>query len=282
MRILKPVKIDEFDFSNYGRVFPLGGADDISFTPKGTMLWPYKMGMTHSGAGTYLSRSMERHVSTEEILFAGDSPLVLALCADDPYAPPKAENLIAVEFDPGTVIILNRGIWHDACRGCDGRDTYYYFMALNNGEASELKWTDIAGGPVNIDIRCAQTEYAPGKCPPASDFTAGSMLLHDLRSDDGIQNDMWECWQTDRPYPDYMGVIGFGRVPDMGVIERTASAAEHEVLLSASGVIKVVLADDGTSAELARGCCAVIPPAAGYRIEGRPGECFYLIVKADN
>ncbi len=42
---------------------------------------------------------------------------------------------------------MNRGVWHDACRGLTG-PTPYYWMAICGLGADP--WIDIEGGPVEV------------------------------------------------------------------------------------------------------------------------------------
>jgi ureidoglycolate lyase len=43
--------------------------------------------------------------------------------------------------------VINRGIWHDACRGLD-RETHYYFLSLETDEPAVFQPLD--GGAVTV------------------------------------------------------------------------------------------------------------------------------------
>lgn len=155
---ITPCPIGQMDFSPYGMHYPLSpfvsGQFDSSLhscTSIPVMVQPMRLGLTSCGGGTFLCRQMERHISTQELLFAGDKPLVLVVANSDPFGKPQAQDLVAVSIGHGDLVVLHPGIWHDACRCLQG-ETVYYFMANNDGSPQEVQWIPIAPQPVEIWI----------------------------------------------------------------------------------------------------------------------------------
>ena len=84
MAVCKPIPIKTFDFSPYGRYWDLrrercvkAETYEAYMTVDPPMERPLRFGMTVcENGGTFPVDTMERHLSTEEILFAGDKPIV--------------------------------------------------------------------------------------------------------------------------------------------------------------------------------------------------------------
>jgi len=158
MRSIHPIPIEKFDFSPYGQYYNF--RSNISLQQKGihsvaskepVMLQPMRLGITVCGGGTFVCRSMERHISTQELLFPGNSSLVLAVANSDPEGFPQEDDIAAIIFQSGDLIVLSPGIWHDACRALEG-ETMYYFMANNDGSPRETEWISVSPGPVLIQM----------------------------------------------------------------------------------------------------------------------------------
>lgn len=111
---------------------------------------PLKLGLTFSFGGNLTCSEMERHNSTEEYLFCGEREMLLAVSNSPTDKPPAARDIRAFVLPPGTVVCLNPGIWHAACRH-PHKDTYYYFMAHNNGQSDETRWFPVVPEPVSIE-----------------------------------------------------------------------------------------------------------------------------------
>ena len=58
-----------------------------------------------------------------------------------------AEDVRAFIIEPGEILVINKGIWHDACRAFDA-PTFYYFLSLETDEPAVFQPLD--GGPVEI------------------------------------------------------------------------------------------------------------------------------------
>lgn len=146
-------------FSPFGRVFDLSGspAEGVkamsgdgwtdSFTLRPLIDGQGHLGMTQGPAAPWPCRSMERHPRTEEALFCASAAIVLAVAPAGDAPAPQAEELAAFVIRPGQVAVMNRGVWHDACRGLEG-PTPYYWMAIC-GLGSD-PWVPVAGGPVEV------------------------------------------------------------------------------------------------------------------------------------
>ena len=86
--------------------------------------------MTMVKAMPFTVDTMERHSKTTELIVCGDRPLVLAVADSDPQGHAKAQDIKAFIVSPGELVVMDRGIWHDACRCADGDSCYYYFLPL--------------------------------------------------------------------------------------------------------------------------------------------------------
>lgn len=94
--------------------------------------------------------AMERHPHTREALFCAAAPVVLAVAAGAGDRP-LGSAVEAFLIEPGDVVVLDEGIWHDACHGLT-EPTYYYWHATElDGVANE--WIALDGGPVTVEHR---------------------------------------------------------------------------------------------------------------------------------
>ena len=159
----KIVSIKDADFTPYGRYFDLR-KERVTVTDKYEAYMsvdppverPLRFGITVCENGDEFNvDSMERHMSTEEVLFAGAKPIVLSLAASDPMAAPKAEDVVSFLMEPGDLVVLNRGIWHDACHAMEDK-TMYYFLSYSNGDPSETAWIDVVPEPVTVNRKEVQ------------------------------------------------------------------------------------------------------------------------------
>ena len=155
----KVISIKEADFTPYGRYFNLKKERcviteryEAYMTVDPPVTRPLKFGITECSNGQVFSvDSMERHLSTEEVLFTGDRPIILSLADSDPQGEPAAEDVVSFLMEPGDLVVLKKGIWHDACHSAGGR-ARYYFLANNNGDPDEITWHDVVPGQVDIDL----------------------------------------------------------------------------------------------------------------------------------
>jgi len=161
---IEAVNVLESDFSPYGRVYDMkssqasadaatrtihsegpGWADTYTANP--LISSNGSLGYTLGSACPFHSATMERHLLTEEALFCAADPIVLAVAAPTEEEYPSAENVRAFVIEPGTVVVLGKGTWHDACHGV-AREARYYWMATCGLGASP--WVDVKGGPVLV------------------------------------------------------------------------------------------------------------------------------------
>jgi ureidoglycolate lyase len=96
---------------------------------------------------------MERHLLTEEALFCAADPIVLAVAAPTEEDHPTAASIRAFVITPGTVVVLHKGTWHDACHGLDGEARYYWMATCGLGNSP---WVDVKGGPVLVTAPAAE------------------------------------------------------------------------------------------------------------------------------
>lgn len=111
-----------------------------------------RLGITTCKAGDFTSYSMERHFLTEEAQFCGDCAMVLTVANSNPEDHPREEDVRAFILKPGDVVVLDKGIWHDANHSVD-HDTAYYFLAQNSTDPRETEWVDVLPEPVHVKIQ---------------------------------------------------------------------------------------------------------------------------------
>jgi ureidoglycolate lyase len=153
------------DFSPFGRVYQMT-QDDPSAAPTTSLIrssgpgWSDaytsapllstngSLGFTRGSASPFVTSRMERHLLSEEALFCAADPIVLAVAAPTIGDRPSAASIQAFVITPGTVVVLNKGTWHDACHGID-KEAYYYWMATC-GTGGTSPWVEVDGGPVRV------------------------------------------------------------------------------------------------------------------------------------
>lgn len=156
---IRPRRLADVDFSVFGthtRLAPGGGEvvraagdgwDDVS-TPRPVLRAPAHLGMTTGAPLPRVVRRMERHLCTEEALLCLDGPMVLPVAPGGDAPAPSAVDVTAVLIEPGDLVVLAPGTWHDACHGLDGPVRYYWLATTILGD--EPVWVDIAGGGVEV------------------------------------------------------------------------------------------------------------------------------------
>ena len=162
MRKIKAVPVTKENFAPFGRYFnffdiPARESEDFTAYTSVAELTdePMNLGITVCrGADQFTSVSMERHMLTEEPQFGGDGEMVLTVADSDPDRYPEAGDVKAFIMKPGDVVVLAKGIWHDANHGTkEGHDVLYYFMATNKEPDNfrEIEWVKISPEPVLVE-----------------------------------------------------------------------------------------------------------------------------------
>lgn len=108
------------------------------------------LGMTSVPGAPFISTTMERHANVQEALLPASDAIVLAVAQDSGAAAPDIADVQAFLIPPGMAVVLDRGVWHDACRGAEGPTTYYWLSSCN--DAGSSPWTPISGGTVHIRV----------------------------------------------------------------------------------------------------------------------------------
>ena len=119
-------------------------------TPDVTMDDEAHFGFVKVGGMPFEVDSMERHTKTTELMMSGDKPFVVALANSAPDGEPLAEDIRAFIVQPGEYIVIDRGIWHDACRSAQGDGCYYYFLSLETDEKAVFR--AVQGGMVSVEL----------------------------------------------------------------------------------------------------------------------------------
>lgn len=156
---IKAIPIGEFDFSPYGTYYNLTeDAGQVSHTK--TPVYEDHMtkaplidtlghlGYTIGGPAPCEVRSMEKHSHTQEAIFCMADPVVLCVAVSRGGEPPRAEDVRAVVLAPGDAVVMDREIWHDACRGL-GKSAGYYYLAKAGDTPAD--WLPVSGGPVTVE-----------------------------------------------------------------------------------------------------------------------------------
>ena len=148
-------------FARFGTVYNLAGGSDEKvvwtvgngwsdgFTRKPLIGGNGHLGMTSGGAAPWHCAEMERHLGTEEAIFCADAPVVLAVAPASPASAPRRDQIEAFIISPGQAVVMNRGVWHDACRGLT-QPTASFWMALCGLGASP--WVPVEGGSLLVTV----------------------------------------------------------------------------------------------------------------------------------
>lgn len=155
----RPTPITEENFAPFGNYWNLCTQPKVRaskyeeyLTTDEPVYQPMRFGMTMCENGNrFAVRSMERHNTTEEVLFAADKPIVLSVAGSDPAGDPLAEDVRSFLLKPGDAVRMNKGIWHDACHAAKG-EAFYYFMAHGTGQGDEIVWHDVQGPMVEVEL----------------------------------------------------------------------------------------------------------------------------------
>ncbi|MBD9523379.1 ureidoglycolate lyase [Ensifer sp. ENS02] len=153
----RPVTPD--NFSRYGRVYDLTGDTDgkvvwtagdgwnDGFTKTPLIDGRGHLGFTRGGQAPWDCRAMERHPLTEEAIFCLAEPVVLAVAPASDGEAPDRDEIEAFVVAPGQAVVMDRNVWHDACRGVSGPAPYYWMAVCGLGESP---WVAVSGGPIKV------------------------------------------------------------------------------------------------------------------------------------
>ena len=228
MTTIIPICVTKENFSPYGQLFSMSGHDN-----QVPLSRPLRLGLTFSTGGSFVCSHMERHKSTEEILFPGEEAMILAVSNDSPDGLLLSEHIRAFIIPPGFGVSLNPGIWHDACH-CLSKDACYYFMAHNNGEPDETRWFPISGEPVTVYAPEAFPVSKNMSAPIGPDFSHGASIFKENRAgaketcfnnskvsakqiifqnNEACIGNSWKCWMTNDDCLDTPGVLRLHTLP---------------------------------------------------------------------
>jgi hypothetical protein len=54
-------------------------------------------------------------------------------------------------MEPGDLVVLKPGVWHDACHAAD-KHAMYFFLSYSNGDPSETAWIAVSPAPVRVRL----------------------------------------------------------------------------------------------------------------------------------
>ncbi|MGW4097739.1 MULTISPECIES: ureidoglycolate lyase [unclassified Mycobacterium] len=134
------------DSDDVGRGAGIGWSD--VHTRSELTLGSAQLGMTSCAQGPWECKQMERHRTTTEVLVCTNAPIVLAVAPPTQGPAPMAAQVEAFTLERGDVVILEPGVWHDACRGRDSATSYLWIAG--RVPESDAAWVDLLDGPVVI------------------------------------------------------------------------------------------------------------------------------------
>ena len=150
MRKIKAVPVTKENFAPFGRYFnffdiPARESEDFTAYTSIAELTDEPMNL-----GITVCRGADQF----KPVFCGDGEMVLTVADSDPDRYPEAGDVKAFIMKPGDVVVLAKGIWHDANHGTkEGHDVLYYFMATNKEPDNfrEIEWVKISPEPVLVE-----------------------------------------------------------------------------------------------------------------------------------
>lgn len=293
---VEPISIKDFDFTPYGRYWNLrkerGTKTDkyeAYMTIDPPVERPLRFGMTIcKNEKMFLVDSMERHMSTEEVLFVGDKPIILSVAKSDPNREPETEDVVSLLMEPGDLVVMKKGIWHDACHAVDD-DAMYYFLSYNNGDPQETTWVNVMPEPVTVTAASLKSETVSGLSGAAESEMSekgnvvkaihatnenfakfGTVIC--LKETECFEGDGWKCWLSEdvcMDQPAHFGITYVNTYPPYRVesMERHTKTKELMVCGEKSPVV-VALADSDPSGH------ARAEDVQGFYIE--PGEALVI------
>lgn len=156
--IVRAVRADNKDFEKYGRIIRLTDYEEFADNAQGWRCWiteefcmnqPARIGMGFSKEGApYTVSSMKRHSGTKKIFVCGDGPAIVAV-ADTNADAASSSDIRAFIIKPGDLLVINEGIWYDACHGVSGPSSYY-FVSLETDEL-DMGYIPLSGGEATIE-----------------------------------------------------------------------------------------------------------------------------------
>ena len=155
---IKAVPATAENFKPFGRYFKIKQGDGRTGTgdwhawmsPEPLIDDVANFGITEVGGMPLVVDTMESHPRTQEGLIPGNKPMVLAVANTDPAAGgAKPEDIRAFIVSPGEAVVIDRGIWHDACRCAGDGRCFYYFIAHSLDPAVFI---DVDGEPVTVEL----------------------------------------------------------------------------------------------------------------------------------
>lgn len=157
MRNIEPELLSVEGFRPFGEYHRLKTPASLKnlpvFTKKLPLSGPIHFGATSVQGGSFQSKQMERHVLGSEILLCGNETMVLTVADSDPDGVPFAEDVRCFYMQPGDLVVLNKGIWHDANHGESGPLTYFFIAEDTEGKMNrerETQWVPIAPEGVSV------------------------------------------------------------------------------------------------------------------------------------
>ncbi len=111
---------------------------------------PATIGRTRAGVAPFVCTAMERHRGTREVIVCLKGTLVLAVAPPSTAKAPAARDVTALALSEGDVVVLDPGVWHDACRGVGTGADYLWIATSGVSPVEDRRWVPLEGGEVTV------------------------------------------------------------------------------------------------------------------------------------
>lgn len=158
MREIEVIRASEGECRPYGKFTRL--MDNECFTGDGWECWMTeelcmdhgaKVSICHSDSvQPYVLSAMKRCENSQTLVICGCESMIIALTEDGGYGKPVSEKVRAYGMEPGEILLLNPGVWHDICRGTD-KPIDYYTLSLDENPAETF--TELEGEAVRVVLK---------------------------------------------------------------------------------------------------------------------------------
>ncbi|HOJ11929.1 MAG TPA: hypothetical protein PK733_15245 [Clostridiales bacterium] len=155
---MKVVPIQEIDIRKYGRFYYLdcaakrGDGWESTISSEEIMNSPCHIGLVRSQSIPISISSLERHITTKEVMITTTTEVVVALATtdvDDSTVAPHINQVECISLPAGSILIINERIWHSACYGLTENALYYFIYSKTD---EPVIWTKIKGGVCEITV----------------------------------------------------------------------------------------------------------------------------------
>ena len=110
-----------------------GDGWEVWMTEEVCLEGPARFGICFTSGAPYQVEQLTRYENSKTLIMCGDRSLVLTV-ADSQAQEPRSDDIRSFLINPGDIVLLNEGIWHDFGHGADG-SAYCYFLAMDGARS---------------------------------------------------------------------------------------------------------------------------------------------------